>query len=388
MSDAKFDKKPVDYSAGVILPSLIPEDERVALVLNKRSGEVKTITKEEFQKRPKKYESVFVEERENDIVISFIQPDGFGSPFGKEELEDGKDRLVTAMREAEEETGTPMQDRIFKDLSYTEQPDYRSAYSNTVFGANGMGFAFDKEKMCDPYVDPEHSGMWELRRLPIPRRRKERRDNEGSKQGGKKRVLSPIEKGIGIYQATLRRIIAIHLQLNVGHLSQMGRPGAENAEDLVQMVINQIPYRNFFSPRMLKMLAGLKRLDVAVERLKRDEGVIRNGELAAHISANLILWLPYKPSEPESLLNQAMRALYERCDPQIQPGIGSWISVSMERREKVYLVSLDKQGGLTESDEKLVVVDDDELEEESPFDLEKKARERKFAEAVREKEDD
>lgn len=386
MSDAKLDKKPVDYSAGVILLSLIPEDEKVALVLNKRSMEVQVVPLEFLKKR--RYKDMVVEERENDAVVYFIQPDGFGGPFGKEEPEDGKNRAVTAIREAEEETGASMRNLMIPDVSYTEQPNYWSVYSNTVFGANGAGFAFDKDKMCDPYVDPEHSGMWELRRLPIPRRRKERSGKENSKPSGKKRVLSPVEKGIGIYQATLRRIIAIHLQLNAEHLAQMGRPGAENAEDLVEIVINQIPYRNFFSHRMLKMLAGFRRLDVAVERLKRDEAPIRNGEVAAHISANLILWLPYKPSEPDSLLNQAIRALYERCDPQIQPGIASWISVSMERREKVYLVSLDKQGGLTESDEKLVVVDDDELEEESPFDLEKKARERKFAEAVREKEDD
>lgn len=385
MSDAKLEKRPVDYSAGTIILSLVPGDERVALVLNKKSVEVQVVPKEFLKKR--RYRDSLVEECETDAIVSFIQPDGFGSPFGKEEPEDGRDRKITAAREGEEETGSPVRDRIFQDVSYTEQPNYWSAYFNIVFLANGVGFSFRKEAMCDPFVDPRYSAMWKLRRLPIPRRRWNERDDQHEKRSSRKRMPVPLEKGIGIYQAALRRIIAILLQLRREHLEELGRPGAENAEDLAGVVVKQIPYRNFFSHRMLKMLSSLGRLDIAVGRLKEDKGVIYNPELAAQMASNLILWLPYKPNDAEGLLNQALQTLVERCDPRIRSGIGQFMVDRLERREKAYLVSLDKQEGLADSDEKIVVVEEDD-EPEDNKDNKLNERDRQFAEAIREKAED
>lgn len=369
LTDAKIEKQPVDYSAGLIILCLIPGNEEVALVLNKRSMEIQVVPLEFLKKR--RYRDALVEERENDAIISFIQPDGFGSPFGKEEPEDDKDRKVTAAREGEEETGAPVWDRLIADVSYTEKPNHWSTYSNTVFLADGRGFKFDKANMRDPFVDPAWSDMWKLRQLPIPRRRHNDRDEQHKERYSKRRMPEPVEKGIGIYQAALRRIIAILLQLNSDHLARLGRPNDKDAEDLVWMVVKQIPYRNFFSHRMLKMLSGLNRMDVAMDRLERDfdkergRGILYHPELTAAIGANMILWLPYKPEDPWSMLNRTLQLIHERCHVSIQSGIDAFLVDRLERREKAYLVSADKDTGLGDSDEKSVVIaeEDDPIED-------------------------
>lgn len=369
MIDAEIEKRPVDYSAGLIILCLIPGNEEVALVLNKRSPEVQVVPLEFLKKR--RYKDALVKERENDAIISFIQPDGFGSPFGKEEPEDNKDRAITAAREGEEETGSPVWDLLITDVSYTEKPNHWSTYSNTVFLADGQGFKFCKENMQDPFVDPAWSGMWKLRQLPIPRTRRSDRDDQYEKRYNKKRMTEPVEKGIGIYQAALRRIIAILLQLNSDHMARLGRPNDKDAEDLVWMVVKQIPYRNFFSHRMLKMLSGLNRMDVAVNRLEQDfdkdrgKGVLYHPELTAQIGANMILWLTYKPEDPFSQLNRTLQLIHERCHVSIQSGIDAFLVDRLERREKAYLVSADKDTGLGDSDEKSVVIaeEDDPIED-------------------------
>ncbi len=361
--DAKPTKMPVDSSAGALILSLVPGDERVALVLNIESMEVQVVPKEFLAKR--RYKDALVEERENDAVVSFIQGDGWGTPFGKEEPEDGKDRTKTAVREAEEETGTALGNRLIPSIFYSEQPNYWSAYFNIVFLANGVGFSFNQEAIKDENVDAKHSCMWPLRRLPIPRKQKSGKGVRKEKDD-KRNGLIIRGKRVGIYKAALRRIIAILLQLKEEHLAKLGRLGAKNAEDLVQIVVTQITYRDFFSQRTLKMLAGLGRLDVALSRLKNDKGILYNPELAASIGSNLILWLPYKPADPDSMLNEMLKVLLDRCDISIRSAMGSFLVDRLERREKEYLVSLDRKDALTESDEKAIVVADEDDFEETP----------------------
>lgn len=326
--DAKTARRPVAYSAGTVILSLVPGDERVALVLNKESTEVQVVPKSLLHLRKFRRDKVLKIQGE-EALIEFVQKTGFGTPFGKEEPEDNGSRLATAIRETLEETGSDVSGRIFEDISYTEQPNAWSPYSNTVFLVNGTGFSFHKPGMDDPFVDRKHSGFRLLSKIPMYR--KPRTEEEARARR--------IEHEAGIYQAAIRRIIATLLQLEPEHIRELGRD-SDNVEDLVYLVLKRIPYGKLLSQRMLKMFAAFKRLDVVLNRFARDYRTIHNPYLARQIGANLILWFSGEN------LERGLDILIARTDPRLLGGRNSlwdFLAERFERKEKKYLLHADRQ---------------------------------------------
>ena len=310
------------YSAGTVILSLVPGEEKVVLVFNNANQEMQTVPRSFLTK--KRFQNRLVEFTNNgdDAIVTFDQKWGFGTPFGKEELEDGQDRVVTALRETWEETGTSVEDKIIPSISYTEQPHLWSPYSNTVFLVNGRGFSFNRSKITDILTEKRLCGFYSLAGLPFyqqPRTKKEAKHYK-------------IIHEAGIYQAAVRRIVAILLQLNKELLAELGRPDKDNADDLVYLVLRQTRYCNFFSYRMLKMFVQLKREDIALGRLKNEKGEINNPRLAEEIGRNIVLWFS------GDTLDQALEALVGRAGPRLLSGkrnIESYLAERLERNPKL-----------------------------------------------------
>lgn len=313
--DAKLEKRPVPYSAGIGGFDLTPEKERVALVLNIESDEVQLVPEKIARRRREYKDNIVRDEQGKEIVtvlpdgefltVKFIQPDGFGTMFGKAEDEDGGDPVITALREGQEESGMELGDRIVRSVSHREKPQW-GPYFNITYLANCVGMEFRNDLIQDEFVSKTHSGFYPLFALPYRKPRK---------KGAKKKKDSgedTVQFKAGMYQAATRRIVALLLQLDRSMLAELNRPGCENADDLVKIVLARVRYFNLFSQRMLKMLVGLKREDLILERLKRDNGIIQDPFLAAHIAANLVLWLP------QERLDEAVEALLSRCDPKLR----------------------------------------------------------------------
>lgn len=339
------------YSAGTVILSLVPGEEKVVLVFNIANQEMQTVPKSFLTK--KRFTNRLVELTDRgDAIVTFDQMWGFGTPFGKEELEDNQDRVVTALRETWEETGSSVENRIIPSISYTEQPHLWSPYSNTVFLVNGIDFSFTRSKITDALTEKRLCGFYSLKDLPFhqqPRTKKEAKHYK-------------ITHEAGIYQAAWRRIVAILLQLNKELLAELGRPDKENANDLVELVLKQTNYCNFFSQRALKMAVQLKREDIILDRLKNERGQINNLYLAEEIGRNVILWLS------GDTLDQALEALVNRAGPRLLTGkhnLETYLAERLIRKEKKYLVSADKQesGGGSGEKEWAEPYSDDELEE-------------------------
>lgn len=300
--DAKTLKRPVPSSAGSVIFSLVPGEEKVALVFNKIGEEVKTIPREHVARYN---EGRVVEVRETDAIVTFTQRAGLGTPFGKEEPEDNGYQVITAKRETLEETGSSVENRMIPEISYKEKPDSWSDYFNIVFLADGTGFTFHRKAIDDPFVEPKLSGMYPLRSLALlyPWKKKKR----GKEQG-------PTLTKEGIYQAAIRRIAAMLIQLDAPLLRALGRPNAENAEDLLEALMGEVAYYNFFSYRMLKMLTIMQRPDIVLARLKNDKGKVSDQRLARHMGRNLIALMP------DTLLDETLEALIARCDLRLLRG--------------------------------------------------------------------
>lgn len=338
------------YSAGTVILSLVPGEERLVLVFNKANQEMQTVPQSFLTK--KRFTNRLVEMTDSgDAIVTFDQKWGFGTPFGKEEPEDNNERSITALRETWEETGTSVEGKIIPSISYTEQPHLWSPYSNTVFPVNGLGFSFNRSRITDPLTEKRLCGFYSLAELPFYQRPRTQKEAKHYK----------ITHEAGIYQAAVRRIVAILLQLNKELLSELGRPDKDNADDLVELVLRQTHYCNFFSHRMLKMAVQLKREDIILGRLQKERGEINNPYLAEEIGRNVILWFS------GDTLDQALEALINRAGPQLLRGrhnLESYLAKRLIRKEKNYLVSADKQEGDRGSGEKewAEANSDDELE--------------------------
>lgn len=289
------------YSAGTVILRLTPGEETVALVFNILSQELQRVpttllNRQEFRDR-------VIEMQGDHAIVSFDQRAGLGTPFGKEEPGDEKNRRVTAERETLEETGSLIGDRIIEQISYTEQPNSWSTYSNTVFLANGIGFHFNRPFMCDPNVNARYSGFYPLGRLPYY--------YYGS---GKAHAHHMPIMNVGIYNAALRRLVATLLQLDRPLLRALGRPDADSAEDIVWVVIKDIPYHAFFSHKMFRTVVGLKREDLFLTRLARSRGKITRAETARMVGGHLVHWLS------GNQLDEGLKILLKCADPRILSG--------------------------------------------------------------------
>lgn len=339
------------YSAGTDILSLAPGEEKVVLVFNIANEEMQTVPQSFLKK--KRFTNRLVELTDSgDAIVTFDQKSGFGTPFGKEEPDDHSDRVATALRETLEETGTSVKSRVISSISYTEQPHPWSPYSNTNFLVNGLGFSFTRAKITDPLTEKRLCGFYSLADLPFYQRPRTQKEAKHYK----------ITHEAGIYQAAVRRIAAILLQLNKELLAELGRPDKDNADDLVELVLRQTRYCNFFSHRMLKMAVQLKREDIILGRLKNERGEINNPYLAEEIGRNVILWFS------GDTLDQALEALVNRAGQRLLTGkrnLESYLAEKLIRKEKKYLVSADKQESSGDSGEKewAEAYSDDELEE-------------------------
>lgn len=359
-SDAKTHKKPAVCSAGIVGLDLTPEDEKVALVLNITSKEVQLMPKKIAKRRRDCKDHIVGDAGDGEnVIVEFNQPSGYGTPFGKMEDEDNNDPLATALRETTEESGMNLSERVFREIFHREKPQEWSSYFNIVFLGNCVGIKFRPELIADDFVDKNHSGFYHLFALPFreqPKRKAKKRQNN-------QREKLRAQPKPALYQAAIRRGVAILLQLDRNLLTELNRPGCDNADDLVKMVLARVAYFNLFSQRMLKMLTGLKREDLILERLLCDKGTIQNPYLASHIGANIVLWLP------KTCLDEGLEALLSRCDPtlRVQLRRDRERHVNMEvflgecllRRKNTLENYADKQ--MATPDEKEVVEEEDEF---------------------------
>lgn len=341
-------KQPAPYSAGSVIFRLKPGEEGVVLVLNIDSEEVKRIRKSELMQAERRH---VVEDLGDEVIVSFDQPGNFGTPFGKGEPSD-TDRLAAACRETLEETGGDITGKIIQHISYTEVPSAWGSYSNTVYLVNGCGFSVKNDRIMDPLVDARFTKFYHLGRLPFFKRPKNRHER-------RERALGrDIRYRAGIYNAAIRRLLAILFQLDRPLLAELGRPGVDSADDLAQMIIKRWAYGAFFARRTLKMLTSFKREDVIIDRLCNDEGKINTLSLAKRIGGNLILTL-----KDERLLERALETLISRCDQGVLTGEDSlyiFLGMRFERRKSRVLTSLDQK--TTEAEEEAL---DRELAEET-----------------------
>lgn len=301
------------FSAGTVILSLVPGDEKAYLVFNK-------MKENDFST-----EKINPETGEIEIIpFSFVKPAGFGTPFGKEDPEDGGDRIKAALRETLEETGGDVIDRLVSDVSYTEQPNKNSPYSNTVYLANGVGFSGCRPLIADEGTDPKLAGFYKLAKLP----KKQAAPEDG--QGG-------VPWEAGIYQAADRRVVATLLQLKPEHLRELGRPNCESADDLALAALD-IPYKNLFSIFTIRMFLKIKREDILLSRLRQDRGAIRDIRRAQRIGRNLILWFEGKN------LTDGLNLLLDRTRlPRAQRHeLESFFADQITRAEKRYLLVNDR----------------------------------------------
>lgn len=341
------------HSGGTIILSLRLGEEKVALVFNIRSQETKRIPKRFLARNPR-LQGRLVEIVGDYAYVWFDQADGLGSPFGKDEDEDGGDRVKTALRETLEETGVDVSPWIYPEVSYTEQPSSYDTYSNTVYAVNGTKFAFNRRPgaMRDPLVDPRFSGLYSIRHLPFKKKRP---------WNGKINPKDFLYKA-GIYQAAWRRIVAILLQLKREHLTALGRPGTDSADDLVRAALWKLPYYNFFSFRGVKTFATLNRPDILFWKLKKDPAKVSQPDLARQMARNLIIWLDGRD------LDQALELLLERLDPVLLSGyedVADYIGDQLLRKKSIVgKAALKLAAEESEEGRDTEVVEDEELPEE------------------------
>ena len=356
--DVKTEKRPVPYSAGIVGLDLTPQKERVALVLNIASTEVQFVPKD-IAHRKNEYRDNIVKDARGDEVITtfpegefvtvrFLQPDGFGTMFGKGEEEDGGNPVTTALREALEESGMEMEQRIVSSVSHREEPQPWGRYFNIVYLANCVGAQFRTDLIHDDFVSKAHSGFYPLYALPLRRAQKKKDAKRKKKQDNEVPRFKT-----GMYQAAIRRIVAILLQLDRTLLQDLGRTECDNADDLVRMVLARVRYHSLFSARMLKMLVALKREDLILERLLHDRGIFDENytDLARHIGTNIILWLP------KASLNEGLETLLSRCDPGIRDRMEVFLGERLIRRKNTFAVYEDTHA--INPDEKEVVEEED-----------------------------
>ncbi len=350
-------KKPVAWSAGIVGLDLTPQEEKVALVLNIASKEVQLVPAKVAKRRREYKDRIVSDNGDGNLIVEFDQPDGYGTPFGKVEDEDEGDSVKTALRETLEESGMDLSSRVTPTISHREKPHEWSPYFNIVFLGNCVGVEFKNELIRDEFVNKNRSGFFRLYALPF---RQKPKPKKGGKTDSQKIYAKPKP---GPYQAAIRRIIAILLQLDRPMLAQLGRPDSDHAEDLVKMVLARVRYFNLFSQRMLKMLVGLKREDIIMERLKHDKGVIQEPRLAGHIGANIVLWLP------KICLDEGLDALLARCDPSLRlpsrkdnrhfVNMEVFLGECLQRRNSTIETYEDKHAEVP--DEKTIVEEEDEF---------------------------
>lgn len=349
--NTKPEKRPVAYSAGIGGLSLIPREESVALVLNIAGKEVQLVPKNIATQR-REFQNRILRDAEDgeNVIVEFDQPDGYGTMFGKVEDEDENDPVKTALREALEESGMDFTNRVIPTVFHREQPREWSPYYNITFLGNCIGTKFRNDLIQDDFVDKTHSGFFYLFALPL--RPKKLQD----KKNAKKKKQTKSEFHPGMYQAAVRRTTAILLQLDRPLLTELGRPNCDSADDLVRMVLARIRYTNLFSSRMLKMLVGLKREDIILERLRHDKGVLHDGNLhiARHIGSNLVLWLPRG-----EILDKGLDAFLSRCDREIRHTMEIFLGERLIRRKSTIAVYEDKHA--VTPDDKEVVEEENEF---------------------------
>lgn len=356
--DAKAEKRPVPYSAGIVGLDLTPQKERVALVLNIASTEVQFVPKDIAHRKDEYRDNIVKDAQGNEVIttfpegefvtVRFLQPDGFGTMFGKGEEEDGGNPVTTALREALEESGMELEQRIVSSVSHREEPQPWGRYFNIVYLGNCVDAKFRTDLIHDDFVSKAHSGFYPLHALPLRRTPKKKNAKRKKKQDNE----APRFK-TGLYQAAIRRIVAILLQLDRALLQDLGMPECDNADDLVRVVLARVRYTNLFSARMLKMLTGLKREDLILERLSRDRGRFDEDylDLARHIGASIVLWLP------KASLNEGLEALLSRCDPGILDRMEVFLGERLIRRKNTFAVYEDTH--FINPDEKEVVDEED-----------------------------
>jgi len=331
--DSVAKRQPAPYSAGSVIFRLKPGEEGVVLVLNIDSEEIKRVHKSHLTNAERRR---VVDDLGDEVIVSFNQPGNFGTPFGKGEPGDEDSRVNTARRETLEETGRDISDRIIESVSYTEVPSSWGTYSNTVYLVNGCGFSVRSDQIKDPLVDPHYTKFYHLARLPFFKRPKNRHErNERARR-------KDIRYRAGIYNAAIRRLIAILLQLNRPLLTELGRTGCDTADDLVQVIIKRWAYGAFFSRRTMKMLISYKREDIILDRLCNEDGKITSFPLAQQIGGNLILAVT-----DEALLERGLEALIARCDRDVLTGgeenLYKFLGMRFERRRSRILSSLDRK---------------------------------------------
>lgn len=319
-------RRPSPYSAGVVILSLVPGEEKIGLVFNIKSPEVKLVPKNRIRADN---EHIVGEDGEN-YVVWFMQGSGFGIPFGKAEPEDDGSLVETTKRETLEETGSSIEGRLIEEVSYTERPDLYSAYSNTVFLANGVGFQFRRGNIKDDLTDRSRAGFKKFSELYELFRQPEQE-----------------ETGNYLYQAALRRILAILLQMSRGMIWELGGNRATSPADLVRKIIawdrrrrvGGIRYRYLFAHQMVKMACEIKREDVLLERLTDDRFKIKNPRLARTMARNIAVF------SSDHMLFPMLLALLGRCDPVVirgKQGLEKFIEMKIERREKRILRAVDQ----------------------------------------------
>ncbi|MBI2122334.1 MAG: NUDIX hydrolase [Candidatus Sungbacteria bacterium] len=284
-------------SCGSIILRLTRGEESMALVFNTFNVEFMYVPVSQLHRA--EYKDRVIEIIGDQAIVSFDQRTALGMPFGKHEDIDGDPEnpgtwADTAKRETKEETGSPIEDRIYPDIFYKERPNQWSEYFTVAFLANGVGFHYQKDKICDPFIQKDLSKFYRLDQLPIGERvyeKKEgwKKDEDADRKTGREKHRSVI-RDVGTYYAHIRRLFAILLQLRQPILTELGRPDCENADDLVQMVLRRIHYRNLFSQRMIRMLISFNRLDILASRLQNDQGGIKSPDVARRIVENFVLY--------------------------------------------------------------------------------------------------
>lgn len=224
----------------------------------------------------------------------------------------------------------------------------------------------NNNRIMDPLVDPRFTKFYRIDRLPFFKRPKNRHER-------KERALGrDVRYRAGIYNACIRRLLAILFQLDRPLLAELGRPGVDSADDLAQMIIKRWAYGAFFARRTLKMLTSFRREDVIIDRLCNDEGKINTLSLAKRIGGNLVLSL-----KDEQLLERGLEALIGRCDQSVLTGednLYAFLGLRLEHRKSRALTSLDRKVVEAEEEaldrelaEEVAVAGEDEVMDTSDF---------------------
>lgn len=402
---AKNQRRSTAFSAGTYPFDLTPGHEMVHLVFNILSAEYKVVKKsgldrvdqnrivtlkdgeilahdsenESFIVMPKNdlllsENAGLIDVSQTHVLVEFDQRSGLGGPFGKHEKEDGKPRILetqvkTALRETLEETPFDLTgEEIISSVSYLERPSQKIPYFNIVFPLNARKIRYRPYgKIQDPLIEPKLSKFYRLDSIPIESPlnnevRGSRKDDDEADECAKH--MGIVER-VGCYHAAIRRIVGLLLQLRQPILAELGRPGCENADDLVQLVLRRYDYKHIFSYRTLHTFQALNRMDFVVAHLlKGSDGGIKRHDLASKMAKNLVLLI-----DDEELQNEAMSVLRGRLrdellgskgffwhDTQRKPVCGSFeefVEYCKFRKSRVYLKRQDEEEELALSDERL-----------------------------------